>query len=93
MYGLSFASSEADKAYEKALTRAYEDATAKAQILAQAAGLELGEVLQLDAANSYGGFYGIRNSYDMVAEASKGAAIVSGDVTVNATVSVVFSLK
>ncbi len=92
MYGLSFASSEADKAYEKALTRAYEDAVAKAKILAQAAGLKLGDVLRLDAANTYGGFYGIRNTYDMVAE-SAGAAIVSGDVTVNATVNAVFSLK
>lgn len=93
MYGLSFASSEADSAYEKALSRAYEDAVAKANVLAQAAGLKLGNVLQLDATNTYGGFYGIRNSYDMVAESAKGAAIVSGDVTVNATVNAVFSLK
>ena len=91
MYGLTFSSGET-AAYEKALRRAYEDAAAKAALLAEAAGQTLGEVVSINASNSYGGDYGIANTYAMDARSAK-TAIVSGDVTVSASVTVVFAIK
>lgn len=92
MYGLTFSSSGQNAAYEKALRRAYEDAAAKAALLADAAGQALGDVVSIDASNSYGGSYGVANSYAMDAASAK-SAIVSGDVTVSASVTVVFAIK
>lgn len=92
MYGLTFSSSGETAAYEKALRRAYEDAAAKAALLAEAAGQTLGEVVSINASNSYGGDYGIANTYVMDARSAK-TAIVSGDVTVSASVTVVFAIK
>ena len=86
MYGLTFSSSGETAAYEKALRRAYEDAAAKA------ARQTLGEVVSINASNSYGGDYGIANTYAMDARSAK-TAIVSGDVTVSASVTVVFAIK
>lgn len=91
MYGLTFSSSGETAAYEKALRRAYEDA-AKAALLAEAAGQTLGKVVSINASNSYGGDYGIANTYAMDARSAK-TAIVSGDVTVSASVTVVFAIK
>ena len=92
MYGLTFSSSGETAAYEKALRRAYEDAAAKAALLAEAAGQTLGEVVSINASNSYGGDYGIANTYALDARSAK-TAIVSGDVTVSASVTVVFAIK
>ena len=52
MYGLTFSSSGETAAYGKALRRAYEDAAAKAALLAEAAGQTLGEVVSIKASNS-----------------------------------------
>lgn len=93
MYGLNFESSAAASAYDKALSRAYDDALSNAQVLCRTASVELGEILSLDAFNGYGGYYGIRNTYDMEVESVKGAAIVSGDVTVTANISVTYAIK
>ena len=60
--------------------------------LAEAAGQTLGEVVSINASNSYGGDYGIANTYAMDARSAK-TAIVSGDVTVSASVTVVFAIK
>ena len=68
------------------------DAAAKAALLAEAAGQTLGEVVSINASNSYGGDYGIANTYAMDARSAK-TAIVSGDVTVSASVTVVFAIK
>lgn len=61
-------------------------------LLAEAAGQTLGEVVSINASNSYGGDYGIANTYAMDARSAK-TAIVSGDVTVSASVTVVFAIK
>lgn len=92
MYGLSFSSSQADQAYKKALARAYEDALAKAEALSAVAGAVLGEAESINASGGYGS-YGLRNSYEMMDAKAAGAAIVSGDVSVSASVTVTFGLK
>jgi len=92
-YGITFSSTEENDAYQKALTRAVEDAAKKAQVLAAAAGKELGELTLIDASQG-GGFYGISNVYDAKAEErAYGTAIISGDVSVSASVILEYELK
>ena len=85
-YGITFSSTEENAAYQKALTRAVEDAAQKAQVLAAAAGKTVGELKLIDA--SQGNYhYGISNVYSAKGEArDAGTPIVTGDVSVSATV-------
>ncbi len=94
-YGISFSSTQENEAYQKALTRAYEDAEKKAGVLCAAAGKTLGDLRVIDASQgNYG--YGMRNTYAY--DAAKGVeeastAILSGDVSVSASVMVEFAVK
>ena len=91
-YGITFSSTQENEAYQKALTRAVEDAAAKAQVLAQAAKMELGSLTLIDASQS-GGFYGISNVYEAKDTGASRTAIVSGDVSVSASVVMEFEMK
>ncbi len=93
-YGIMFSSTQENEAYLKALRRAVEDAQAKARVLAEAAGKELGELRLVDASQS-GYFYGISNTYKEEAAARDvgGTAIVTGDVSVSASVVLEYELK
>lgn len=90
-YGITFSSTKANEAYQKALTRAVEDAMAKANVLAAAAGVKLGSLLRINAAQNSISFardaYGVTNSYYYSAKiADQGTAISSGDISVSAEV-------
>ncbi len=90
-YGIAFSSTKANEAYQKALTRAVEDAMAKAQVLAAAAGVNLGPLIRINAVQDSVSFardvYGISNSYYYSAKAAdQGTAISSGDISVSAEV-------
>ncbi len=90
-YGISFSSTQANEAYQKALTRAVEDAMKKAQVLAAAAGVDLGPLIRINADQSRTGYswetYGTANSYSYSAKmADQGTTITSGDIFVNAEV-------
>ncbi|MBR1584833.1 MAG: SIMPL domain-containing protein [Clostridia bacterium] len=83
-YGITFASTQENEAYQLALTRAVQDAMAKAQVLSDAAGKTLGDLTLIDASqNSY--HYGVSNVYS-AKEAAGDTAIISGDVSVTADV-------
>lgn len=90
-YGISFSSTQENEAYQKALTRAVEDAAQKAQVLAAAAGKTLGELVTIDATNS-GFAYGVSNVYSEKAM-DAGSVIVSGDVSVTANVTLEYAFK
>lgn len=98
-YGISFSSSQAGEAYQKALTRAVQDAMQKAQIIADAAGVELGELLYINASQSTAAYsrelYGAKNTYDYAEaeDAGYGTTITSGDVTVSANVVLEYAFK
>lgn len=92
IYGLNFSSTQQNAAYERALSRAVEDAREKARVLCTAANVQLGELMEINAQD--GGYsYGARNMLTMDAASAKGAAIVSGDVQVSAAVTLVFEIK
>ena len=97
-YGISFSSTQANDAYQKALTRAVEDAMTKAQVLAAAAGVELGELIRIDATQNSDSYfretYGITNSYAYAAKTDEaGPAITGGDLTVTAGVVLEYAIK
>ena len=97
-YGISFTSTQANEAYQKALTRAAEDAMTKAKVLSAAAGVELGELIRIDATQNSGGYfretYGIANSYAYSAKTDDaGTGITGGDLTVTADVVLEYAIK
>lgn len=90
-YGITFSSSKENEAYQKALVRAVEDAKGKAQVLAGAADKTLGDILMMDASQNYFD-YGIRNVY-YAKETATDSSIVSGDVSVSASVKITWNFK
>ncbi len=90
-YGISFSSTKANEAYLKALTRAVEDAMTKAQVLAAAAGVQLGQLISINAAQNTAVYareaYGVSNSFAYTAKtADQVTGITGGDVSVSAEV-------
>jgi len=88
-YGITFSSTKQNEAYQKALTRAVEDAMQKANALAAAAKVQLGELVSMNATqNQYTvNGYGVSNVYTYEAKAmDRGTVITSGDITVSADV-------
>ena len=97
-YGISFSSTQANEAYQKALTRAVEDAITKAKVLSAAAGVELGELICIDATKNSNGYYretyGITNSYSYAEKmADAGTSITGGDLTVTADVVLEYAIR
>ena len=97
-YGISFSSTQANEAYQKALTRAVEDAMTKAKVLSAAAGVELGELIRIDATKNSNGYYretyGITNSYSYAEKmADAGTSITGGDLTVTADVVLEYAIR
>ena len=93
IYGLTFSSSKEADAYTKAMQRAVEDAMNKAKVLAEASGKILGALQSISATDFMGDTYGIRNSMEMMDAGAKTATIVSGDVTVSANVTLIYSFE
>lgn len=89
-YGLSFESSQRSKAYERALQDAVADARSKAELLALAAGKSLGDLEALTEQSA-----GYRLSYASAAkmDSGTGAPILSGTLSVDATVEVTYRLR
>ena len=88
-YGITFSSTKQNEAYQKALTRAVEDAMQKAGVLAAAAKVQLGNLVSMNATqNQYAmGGYGVSNAYVYEAKSmDRGTVITSGDITVSADV-------
>lgn len=88
-YGISFSSTKQNEAYQKALTRAVEDAMQKANVLAAAAQVSLGRLVSINANQNqaYTAGYGLSNSYIYEAKSmDRGTVITGGDITVSAEV-------
>jgi hypothetical protein len=88
VFGPSLSHSDADRLYRTALTRAVADARERAQVLAAAAGRQLGRVT---AVNEGGGSPPI--AYGKAEAADAGVPVVSGPQEITATVGVTFELR
>lgn len=92
--GIEFSSSKANEAYQKALARAVEDAAMKAQIMAAAAGKQLGDLLEMEARDSsYYAMrdYGVSNTYQLPTSMKADTVISGGDIAVSATVNLEYA--
>lgn len=89
-YGISFESSQTAAAYDQALAAAAQDALRKAKLLAQAAGLEAGDVITLAEANDVYLSYSAGKAMAMDATATP---VEVGTLTVSANVRVEMALK
>ena len=95
-YGISFSSTQQNEAYQKALTRAVEDAVRKAGILAAAANVQLGNLVSINATQNqyFAGGYGVSNIFTYEAKSmDRGTAITSGDITVSAEVTLEYEFQ
>lgn len=92
VYSLMFQSTGQAEAYKEALEKAVADSREKAQVLANAAGNALGRIVKVESGEYYGGPYQYYTGGDVAAEAAKATPILSGDVSVSATVTLTFEL-
>lgn len=92
VYGLTFQSSQAPDAQMQALKNAVENARAKAQVLAEATGKTLGDILKVETQDAFAFPYDGVARQSFAAEA-KSTPILSGDVTLSAAVTLTFALK
>jgi len=91
-YDISFDVEDRDAAYQEALAKAIENAKGKAQAMASPAGIVLGEpaaVYEGSPAVTYRGLGGYAEA-EYVMDA---APVRSGELTVNATVTIVYNLR
>lgn len=91
---VTYTASHEAEVYGTALGLAIENATAKADAMAVAAGLWLGSIEEINEVS--GGVslrYGAKAEYDMAGGASLGSTLRTGNVEVTATVELVFEVR
>ena len=90
-YGLTFESTQKAAAYDQALKNAAAEAARKAGVLAEASGKSLGDLQKM--AEQTGGYRGEYASILNMADSGRGAPIMSGTLSVEASVEMTYSLK
>ena len=91
---VEFSASDTDAASEQALKLAVEDATAKAQVLAEAAGMDVWYILSIQEGASYN--YGnptIRYAEMSASDGAAGTQVIASQLQVSATVSMTFAIE
>ena len=91
---VEFSATETEEADAKALALAVESAREKAQIIADAAGVKLGGIVEIhdNADTSFGG-NGIYVKNDVEADAGSGTDVMASKQTISAAVSVTFAFE
>ena len=89
-YGISFESSQRAEAYDRALQEAVKEAQRKAGLVAQAANQTLGGLVEIQ---EQGVGYGTGYMKSMVMDAASSTPIISGVLTVEASVQVTYQLQ
>ena len=91
IYNIQFLSTKADEAQDEATAYAVQDAMRRAELLAEAAGLTLGNIVSIS--DSTGGYAVVTRSYKSTLDAAAGNSILPDDASVSASVTIVFELK
>ena len=91
IYNIQFLSTKADAAQDEATAYAVQDAMRRAKLLAEAAGLQLGNIVSIS--DSTGGYAVVTRSYKSTLDAAAGNSILPDDASVSANVTIVFELK
>ncbi|MCR5135790.1 MAG: SIMPL domain-containing protein [Oscillospiraceae bacterium] len=91
--GISFSASDTKEAREEAMRAAVEDAKAKAQILADAAGLQIRGIEEIAEQGTYSSERGSMNTFKAAAEDSAaGTVIQAAKLSVSSTITVTFQV-
>lgn len=93
IYGLTFGSSKQGDAYNEALEKAVEDAMSKAAVIAAATGKTLGELVEIETERDYGEYWGVGGAMEYSGDSMTKEAIVSGQTTVSASVTLTYYFK
>ena len=91
-YGITFNSSKQAETYDQALKDAVADGARKAALLAEASGKELGELVSMEENQYSYNLYGA-SAKAMDSQAAGATPILAGQITVNATVTLVYNFK
>ncbi len=92
-FSIAFTLEDEDAHYNEALTKAMEEAKAKADAIATAGGVSLGGVLSVsEGSYSYSPVYEYAAQPSMAADAGQETPVSAGELEVTATVSVVYSI-
>ncbi len=93
IYGLTFATSKQNEAYNEALESAVKDAMQKAVVVAAATGKTLGELVEIETERDFGEYWGVGDAMDYSGAALEKEAIVSGAIIVSASVTLTYSFE
>jgi uncharacterized protein YggE len=96
--GMRFSFSEEGLAYRQALADATMIAREKAEVMAAAAGAELGAVLLLRESNnsnysSYASYANVRSAYEMDIQPVADSQVMGGEIQISATVELTYAVK
>ena len=90
VWGVTFLSSQEQEAYDRALTLAIQEGMRKATLMAMAAGRSLGSLESIEEGGQQS--YAVNAAFDAVS-LSAGTAIMPGDLTMTATVTLTYELR
>jgi uncharacterized protein len=90
--GLSFGLQEPDSTMDEARRRAVADATHKATLYAEAAGVKLGRIMSIADQGNYGGPQPMMMAEARFAKDAGSVPVASGELTVGATVAVTYEI-
>ena len=91
IYNIQFLSTQADAAQDEATAHAVQDAMRRAELLAKAAGLQLGSIVSISDSST--GASGMPRVYKSTMDTAAGNAILPDDASVSASVTIVFELR
>ncbi|MBE5810915.1 MAG: DUF541 domain-containing protein [Clostridiales bacterium] len=91
IYNIQFLSTKANAAQDEATAHAVQDAIRRAELLAKAAGLQLGSIVSIS--DSVTGYNAMPRVYKSTMDAAAGNSILPDDTSVSASVTIVFELK
>ena len=88
--GINFSATDTTAAKEKAMRLAVLDAQAKAEVLADAAGLQLRGIEDVAEQNTYSYDKGVMNNFDVAEAAAAGTVVQAAKLTVSSSVVISF---
>lgn len=88
--GINFSATDTTEAKEKAMRLAVADAQAKADVLADAAGLQIRGIEDISEQNTYSYDKGVMNNFDVEEASAAGTVIQAAKLTVSSSIVITF---
>ena len=88
--GINFSATDTTAAKEKAMRLAVADAQSKAEVLADAAGLQIRGIEDIAEQNTYSYDKGVVNNFDVVEASAAGTVVQAAKLTVSSSIVIAF---